>query len=96
MAFDFNCVEYDFVIESYNKCCLLNEEIEKAILQLSNLSSVCNSIDTALEQFQYFTNGIENLLFELFREGDKHRLKEEFSKSDRHYIFRNLIDNTFK
>lgn len=95
-AFDFNSIEYEFVIDSYNECCFLNEEIENANLQLTNLSSVCNSIDTALEQFQYFTIGIENLLGELFRSDEKNIHKEELSKAKRHYIFRNLIDNIFK
>lgn len=94
-AFDFNSIEYVHVIDSFNECCLLNEEIENANLQLSNLSSVCNSIDIALEQFQCFTIGIENLLGALFRSDEKHFHKEELSKVNRHYILRSLIDNTF-
>jgi hypothetical protein len=95
-AFDFDSIEYVYVFDSYDKCCLLYGEILNANLRLANLSSVCNSIDTALEQFQFFTGGVENLLKELFSTDEKHWHKEELIKTKRHDLSKNLIDNTFQ
>ncbi|HCE2133700.1 hypothetical protein CGI80_23500 [Vibrio parahaemolyticus] len=94
--FDFSKGEYDSVIESYDRCCRLNEKIENATIQLSNLSSVCDSIDTALEEFEYFTSGIKNLLCTLFRTDEKYEHRKGLNEAKRHNTLKNLITEAFE
>ncbi|ELA9302698.1 DUF4365 domain-containing protein [Vibrio parahaemolyticus] len=92
---DFNNVDHLGVIDSYDRCCVLNEEIENANIQLSNLSSVCDSIDTALEEFEYFTSGIENLLRSLSRMDKNLDHRSDLNEDQRHNRLRNLITKNF-